>query len=145
MPLGLLPLYMQFGSISGTSRTTLQVPQKNNGGKGGGRGNSGNLGGHGNPGDNSDDNPSIGDAYIPLVEKCAYKALEKIFGKLLNKEDSFSTCVYYPDKFDSSDPDKLDTFLLQEELIFRDQPKEFKDDDQKVIFIISYLSGDALL
>jgi hypothetical protein len=79
------------------------------------------------------------------VEKCAYKALEKIFRKLLNKEDSRFACVCYPDKFNGSNPDKLDTFLLQGELIFRDQPKEFKDDDQKVIFMISYLSGDALL
>ena len=111
---------MQFGSISGTSRTTPRVPQKNNGGKGGGGGNGGNPGGHGDPGDDGDDDPSIGDAYIPPVEKRAYKALEKIFGKLLNKEDSRSACVCYPDKFNGSDPDKLDTFLLQGELIFRD-------------------------
>jgi hypothetical protein len=103
---------MQFGSISRTSHTTPQVPQKNNGGKGGGGGNGGNPGGHGDSGDDGDDDPSIGDAYIPLVEKRAYKALEKIFGKLLNKEDSRSACVCYPDKFNGSDPDKLDTFLL---------------------------------
>ena len=52
--------------------------------------------------------------------------------------------IHEPDQFDSSDPHKLHTFLVQCELNFQDHPKSFDNDCAKVIYTQSYLKGMAL-
>ena len=49
-----------------------------------------------------------------------------------------------PDQFNSSDPHKLRTFLMQCKLNFQDCPKSFNNDCAKVIYAQSYLKGMAL-
>ena len=48
-----------------------------------------------------------------------------------------------PDVFDGSDPSKLASFLNQCYLIFADRPQDYSQDDDKILFIISYLRGTA--
>jgi len=54
------------------------------------------------------------------------------------------TKVRKPDTFDSTDPHKLRTYLVQCELNFQDHPKAFASDRAKVTFVQSYLKGMAL-
>jgi hypothetical protein len=49
-----------------------------------------------------------------------------------------------PDVFDGKEPEKLRTFLFQGVLNFNDRPEDFRADREKVNFMISYLSDDAL-
>ena len=49
-----------------------------------------------------------------------------------------------PDPFDSSDPKKLHTFLLQCKLNFQDHKDLFQDKTTKVNYVLSYLKGTAL-
>ncbi|KAG6326123.1 hypothetical protein ID866_12966 [Astraeus odoratus] len=49
-----------------------------------------------------------------------------------------------PDMFNSSDPKKLCTFLVQCELNFQDRPHTFRNDRTKVTFAQSYLKGMVL-
>jgi len=53
-------------------------------------------------------------------------------------------CVSTPDTFDSTDPKRLRTFLVQCELCFQDQAKAFCLDRAKVTFAQSYLKGMML-
>jgi len=48
-----------------------------------------------------------------------------------------------PDVFDGSDPSKLASFLNQCYLIFADRPQDYREDDDKFFYIISYLRGTA--
>ena len=54
------------------------------------------------------------------------------------------TKIHKPDQFDSSNPHKLHTFLVQCELNFQDCPRSFDNDRTKVIYAQSYLKGMAL-
>ncbi|KAJ7821087.1 hypothetical protein B0H14DRAFT_3876042 [Mycena olivaceomarginata] len=70
-------------------------------------------------------------------------------GDALKQRDSPSSeksraRVQDPDIFDGKDPDKLRTFLFQGILNFKDHPSAFVRDHQKVNYMISYLTGDAL-
>ena len=60
--------------------------------------------------------------------------------------ESSSSCakVQEPDTFDSTDPKKLRTFLVQCELCFQDHAKAFHLDRAKVMFARSYLKGMTL-
>ena len=49
-----------------------------------------------------------------------------------------------PNPFDSSNPKKLHTFLLQCKLNFRDRKDLFQDETAKVNYVLSYLKGSAL-
>lgn len=49
-----------------------------------------------------------------------------------------------PDQFDGSDPNKLCSFLVQLELVFKAYPWTFISDKIKVTYNISYLKGIAL-
>src|SRR5882724_3856419 len=49
-----------------------------------------------------------------------------------------------PNTFDSSDPRKLHTFILQCKLNFHDQKDLFEDEAAKVNYALSYLKGIAL-
>ncbi|KAF5346383.1 hypothetical protein D9756_011387 [Leucocoprinus leucothites] len=49
-----------------------------------------------------------------------------------------------PDTFSSSDPEKLNTFLIQCHLYFRANPTQFQYDNQKVNFTMTYLTSVAL-
>ena len=57
---------------------------------------------------------------------------------------STSTKIRKPDPFDGSDPEKLRTFLVQLNLVFRAEPDSFKYDRDKVNYAVSYLKGTAL-
>ena len=46
--------------------------------------------------------------------------------------------------FDGSDAQKLQPFIVQCTLNFRDQPDAFSSDSAKVIYVLSYLKGSAL-
>ncbi|KAF5347628.1 hypothetical protein D9756_010659 [Leucocoprinus leucothites] len=48
------------------------------------------------------------------------------------------------DMFSRTDPDKLNTFLIQCHLYFRANPTQFQEDSQKVNFAMTYLTGVAL-
>jgi Retrotransposon gag protein len=54
------------------------------------------------------------------------------------------TKIHVPDPFDGTDLKKLQPFLVQLQLAFRDQPNAFRDDTKKVNFTLSYLRGLAL-
>ena len=62
-----------------------------------------------------------------------------------NNESSSSWAkVQDLDTFDGTDPKKLQTFLVQCELIYSDCPKAFHLDRSKITFAQSYLKGMAL-
>jgi len=61
-----------------------------------------------------------------------------------NDSSSSRAKVREPDTFDSTDPKKLRTFLVQCELCFQDQAKAFRLDRAKVTFAQSYLKGMTL-
>ena len=54
------------------------------------------------------------------------------------------TKIREPDPFDGSDPKKLQPFLVQLELNFRDRPDAFQLDAYKVNYTLSFLKGTAL-
>lgn len=56
---------------------------------------------------------------------------------------SFKVKIAQPDKFDGT-RSKLDGFLVQVDLNFRMNPSGFQHDEQKIAFVSSYLSGQAL-
>ena len=60
------------------------------------------------------------------------------------KKNSEWTKVQEPDVFDSSDTCKLQPFLVQCTLNFRNCPDAFSTDSAKVTFALSYLKGTAL-
>ncbi len=49
-----------------------------------------------------------------------------------------------PDTFDGSDPRKLAAFILECKLYFRNFPEEYREDDKKINFALSYLKGPAI-
>ncbi len=49
-----------------------------------------------------------------------------------------------PDTFDGSDPRKLAAFILQCSLYFRNFPEDYREDDSKINFALSYLKGPAI-
>ena len=61
-----------------------------------------------------------------------------------NESSSLRAKVRDPDTFDGTEPKKLQTFLVQCELVFTDRPKAFRQDRAKVTFVQSYLKGMAL-
>ena len=60
------------------------------------------------------------------------------------KKNSKWTKVQEPDVIDSSDTCKLQPFLVQCTLNFRNHPDTFSTDSAKVTFALSYLKGTAL-
>ncbi|THH22400.1 hypothetical protein EUX98_g8203, partial [Antrodiella citrinella] len=48
-----------------------------------------------------------------------------------------------PDTFNGEDPSKLQSFLLQCGLHFVQHPTDFPQDDDKIIYVMSYLRGPA--
>ncbi|KAG6326314.1 hypothetical protein ID866_12775, partial [Astraeus odoratus] len=61
-----------------------------------------------------------------------------------SSSSSSQTKVHKPNTFNSTDPKKLCTFLVQCELNFQDHPSTFKKDHAKVVFAQSCLKGMAL-
>jgi len=61
-----------------------------------------------------------------------------------NDSSSSRAKVHEPDTFDSTDPKKLRTFLVQCELCFQDHAKAFRQDRARVTFAQSYLKGMML-
>lgn len=49
-----------------------------------------------------------------------------------------------PETFNGKDPEQLRTFLFQGVLNFNDRPSAFRTDTQKVNYMVSYLTDDAL-
>ena len=49
--------------------------------------------------------------------------------------------VHIPDTFDGSDPHKLNHFLFQCWLFFHANPLQFSTDEEKINFMMTYLSG----
>ena len=60
------------------------------------------------------------------------------------KKNSEWTKVREPDVFDGLDTHKLQPFLVQCTLNFRNHPDAFSTDSAKVTFALSYLKGTAL-
>ena len=60
------------------------------------------------------------------------------------KKNSEQTKVWELDVFDGSDTHKLQPFLVQCTLNFRNHPDAFSTDSAKVTFALSYLKGTAL-
>ena len=61
-----------------------------------------------------------------------------------NESSSSRVKVRVPDTFDGTNPKKLQTFLVQCELIYSNWPKAFQLDRAKITFAQSYLKGMAL-
>ena len=55
-----------------------------------------------------------------------------------------ATCIRSPDTFDRSNPDDLQPFLLQCQLMFNSYPQHYASDSSKVFFAISYLKKSTL-
>ena len=79
-----------------------------------------------------------------------------VMSKLANVVDHLSHATQHPfepstshtnvhnlDQFDSTDPKKLRTFLVQLELCFQDCPRAFRLDRAKITYAQSYLKGMA--
>ena len=60
------------------------------------------------------------------------------------KKSTTQTKVHEPDVFDRSDTHKLQPFLVQCTLNFRNRPDTFTSDSDKVTFTLSYLKGTVL-
>src|SRR6202045_3378764 len=80
---------------------------------------------------NSDIPPNLADAINALAESARDKGPVR-------------AQVREPEPFDGSDARKLRSFLVQCELNFRDRPKNFPQDSDRVNFAISFLKGMAL-
>ena len=63
--------------------------------------------------------------------------------ELKRRDHKKSSKAKEPDTFDSSDPRKLNSFILQCKLFFADNDN-YSDDHAKVTFALSYLRGTAL-
>jgi hypothetical protein len=87
------------------------------------------------PGDPDPDDPD--DINIPAALISLAKAINAP-----GRTDTRSK-VREPDPFDGSDSRKLQTFLVQCYLCFKDRPAAFKDNETKVNFALSYLKGTA--
>ena len=75
--------------------------------------------------------------------------LAKAFGQLADslnniRKPSVQARVRELDQFDGSDTRKLQPFLTQCLLNFRDRPDAFSDDSAKVTYVLSFLHGTAL-
>ena len=75
--------------------------------------------------------------------------LAKAFGQLADslnnaRKPSVQARVREPDQFDGSDTRKLQPFLTQCLLNFRDRPDAFSDNGAKVTYVLSFLHGTAL-
>src|SRR5882724_6538034 len=71
------------------------------------------------------------------------KIISKLFQSLAKPIKS-KPKLREPDTFDSSDPRKLHTFILQCKLNFRDRKDLFEDKAAKVNYALSYLKDIAL-
>ena len=85
----------------------------------------------------------------PSIPYNALPNLAKAFGQLADslnntRKPSVQARVREPDQFDGSDTCKLQPFLTQCLLNFRDRPNTFSDDSAKVTYVLSFLHGTAL-
>ena len=78
--------------------------------------------------------PNLTDALLLLTERL-HKSDEPRKERLKARQ---------PDPFSGSDPHKLQPFLLQCQLYFRNNPRAYPDDESKVNFALSYLRDTAL-
>ncbi|KAG6327442.1 hypothetical protein ID866_11647 [Astraeus odoratus] len=105
-----------------------------------------------NDNDNNDNNDDYEDADDGTQEEWAIQVFESLthaidsLAHASRKSGSLSSQakVCKPNTFDSTDPKKLCTFLVQCKLNFQDCPSAFKKDCTKVVFVQSYLKGMAL-
>jgi hypothetical protein len=61
-----------------------------------------------------------------------------------NQSDTRGSKVKEPESFSGSDPHKLQTFLFQCQVNFEDRPRSFPNGHKKVLYMLSYMTGDAL-
>ena len=85
----------------------------------------------------------------PSTPYDALPDLAKAFGQLADslnntRKPSIQARVREPDQFDGSDTHKLQLFLTQCLLNFRNHPDAFTDDSAKVTYVLSFLHGTAL-
>src|SRR5882724_5631044 len=71
-------------------------------------------------------------------------AFAEAISKVLKSNNSSKAKLWEPDPFYGSDSHKLHTFILQCKLNFQDHKDLFKDDTDKVNYILSFLKGTAL-
>ena len=81
----------------------------------------------------SDNQPALAQAFNQLAD-----------GLLNTKRTPTFAQVWEPNPFDRSDTQKLQPFLTQCFLNFRDRPDVFADDSAKVTYTLSYLKGTVL-
>ena len=80
-------------------------------------------------------NPDIGDDLIEAISILTQAMQPKQHAKLKARE---------PDQFDSSNPKKLHTFLMQCRLYFHSCKEDFINNVKRINFALSYLKGSAL-
>jgi hypothetical protein len=100
---------------------------------------------------NNDDPPDLPDPDLDEEEDEQDDAEQPNLARALNRmTDTFrgiksqQSKVREPDPFDGTDSHKLQTWLVQCQLNFRDRPKTFDTDEAKVNYAVSYLKGTAL-
>src|SRR5882724_4852547 len=89
-------------------------------------------------------NPTDDDTPASNSYEAEATAFAEAIGKVLKSNNSSKAKLREPDLFDSSDSHKLCTFILQCKLNFRDCKDLFKDDTDKVNYVLSFLKGIAL-
>ncbi|KAF5346269.1 hypothetical protein D9756_010447 [Leucocoprinus leucothites] len=124
----------------------------------------GSPGGPGDPDDNDPEDPSHSSDDEPLPPRRVphpraprqdpnNDRLAEALGRLADNLDHQAAAqanqtrtnkARLPDTFSGSDPEKLNTFLIQCRLYFRANPTQFQHDNQKVDFAMTYLTGVAL-
>ena len=124
----------------------------NNPGNGGGEPDDGDDGGDG-PNDPEDD-PSDSDSDQedasenasgpPNQLASALRQLSRAIGKEKQPKTRSLAKPNKPDTFDGKDPTKLNSFILQCKINFRDNSAAFPTDSDKVNFTLSFLQGTAL-
>ncbi|KAF5343472.1 hypothetical protein D9756_003196 [Leucocoprinus leucothites] len=110
------------------------------------------------PGDSNDNDPedpshSSNDEPLPPRQNPNNDRLADALGRLADNLDHQAAAqanqtrvnkAHLPDTFSSSDPKKLNTFLIQCHLYFRANPTQFQHNNQKVDFAMTYLTSVAL-
>ena len=72
------------------------------------------------------------------------EAIALLANNIKSPKKSPSTKIREPDTFNGSDSRKLQPYLVQCTLNFRDHPDAFSSDSAKVTYTLSYLKGTAL-
>jgi Domain of unknown function (DUF4939) len=87
--------------------------------------------------------PPTNPSQSPNMENNLAEALT-LLARNIKGPNKPSSKIREPDTFDGSDSRKLQPFIVQCTLNFRDRPNAFPTDSEKITYMLSYLKGTAL-